>query len=396
MNKKKIVIVGGGTAGITLAAQLLKKFNPEDLAVVEPSSVHYYQPLWTLVGGGESTKEETVRPMATVIPSGVEWIQEKVTEFKPDENKVVLGNGSSLEYECLAVAPGIQIDWNKIKGLEGNLGKKGTCSNFDFHQCEKTWDTINSFEGGTAIFTFPSTPIKCAGAPQKIMWLAEETFRMKGIREKTRVIFLSAGGAIFGIQKYRDSLEKLMKERGIEGIFHHDLVEIKADEKVAVAKNMETGELMNIGYDMIHISPPMSAPDFIKSSPIAQDTPLGYVDVDKFTMQHVKYKNIFSIGDASSLPCSKTGAAIRKQAPLCAKNIYQFFAGVQPSNLYDGYASCPLVVDRKHVIMAEFGYDGKILETFPFDQAIPRKSMYFVKKVLLPRMYWGLMLKGMA
>lgn len=394
MKNYKIAIIGGGTGGISLCANLLKKFSPSDICIIEPCTVHYYQPLWTLVGGGVSKKEETVKPMASVIPKGVEWLHTKVTEFDPDKNQLKLADGTTLEYECLAVAPGIQLDWEKVPGVKENLGTKGICSIYNFHQSEKTWDTISSFEGGTAIFTFPSTPIKCAGAPQKIMWLAEETFRDKKIRDKSRVIFLSAGGAIFGIPKYKAALEKLVQERGIECIFHHDLVEVKPDEKKAIAKNMETGELMELDYDMIHIAPHMSAPDFIKSSPISVQDALGYVDVDKYTMQHNKYKNIFSVGDASSLPCSKTGAAIRKQVPLCAKNIYQFLAGVEPNHLYDGYASCPLVVDRSHVILAEFGYDGKVMETFPFDQAVPRKSMFHLKKNLLPLLYWKLMLKG--
>lgn len=396
MEKKKIVVVGGGTAGITGAAKLLKKFNPHDIMIVEPADVHYYQPLWTLVGGGVVDAQSSVRPMASVIPDGVEWKKDKVAKFIPDENKIELASGTQVGYEMLLVAPGIQIDWDKIEGLPQTLGKNGVCSNYDFHQAEYTWEAINNFQGGTAIFTFPSTPIKCAGAPQKIMWLAEETFRQKGIREKSRVIFLSAGGAIFGIPKYRESLEKLAKERGIEFIFHHDLVKVDGVNKVATARHMETGEEMNISFDIMHVSPPMSAPNFIKESPISTGDALGYVDVDKYTMQHNKYPNIFSMGDASSLPCSKTGAAIRKQAPLCALNMYQYSAGQKPGNLYNGYASCPLVVSRSKCIMAEFGYDGKVMETFPFDQAVPRRSMYILKKELLPPMYWNAMLKGWA
>ncbi len=396
MEKKKIVVVGGGTAGITTAAKLLSNFNPEDIMIVEPADVHYYQPLWTLVGGGVVDAQSSVRPMASVIPDGVTWKKNKVSQFHPNENKIELDNGTMVGYDMLCVAPGIQIDWDKIEGLPQTLGKNGVCSNYDFHQAEYTWEAINSFQGGTAIFTFPSTPIKCAGAPQKIMWLAEETFRQKGIREKSRVIFLSAGGAIFGIPKYREALEKLVKERGIECIFHHDLVKVDGMNKVATARHMETGEEMNINFDIMHVSPPMSAPNFIKESPISTGDALGYVDVDKHTMQHNKYPNIFSLGDASSLPCSKTGAAIRKQAPICAKNMYQFSAGQKPSHLYNGYASCPLVVSRSKCIMAEFGYDGKVMETFPFDQAVPRRSMYILKKDLLPPMYWNAMLKGWA
>ena len=413
MKETKIAIVGGGTAGISAAAHLLKYFAPSDITIIEPADVHYYQPLWTLVGGGLATKEESARPMASVIPAGTNWIKQKVDSFQPIGNILKLDDGSEIKYEYLVAAPGIQIDWDKIEGLKGNLGTKEISSNYSYDSVDYTNQCLQNFKGGTAVFTFPANPIKCAGAPQKIMWIAEEIFRNNGVRDKSKVVFLSAGGAIFGVEKYKLALEKLVAERNIECVFGYDLVGVDADNKKLKAKNMESGEMMEMDYDFLHITPPQSAPQFIKDSdlstcikgkkeeyahlcsPVAPTDSLGYIDVDKHTTQHTIFKNVFSIGDASSLPASKTGAAVRKQAPVMAKNLYLFSQGKEPTAQYDGYASCPLVVDSSHVILAEFGYDGKILESFPFDQAVPRRSMYILKKHFLPPMYWGLMLKGL-
>ena len=390
----ELLIVGGGTAGITVAAQLLQREGAPRIAIVDAARQHFYQPLWTLVGGGVFPREASMRPMDDVMPSGVTWIRDRVSDFEPEKNAVKLESGQTLTYDQLVVAPGIQLDWKKIDGLAETLGKNGVTSNYDYDTVSYTWDLIRKFQGGNAIFTFPSTPIKCAGAPQKILWLAEESFRKQGVRQRSEVIFASAGAAIFGIAKYRVALEKLVAERGVDTRFEKDLVAVRPASREAVFRDVKTGGELVLKYEMLHVTPPQSAPDFVKRSPLAQSTPLGYVDVDAFTMQHVRYPNVFSLGDASSLPCSKTGAAIRKQAPALVENLLAFRAGKALAARYDGYASCPLVTGYGKVILAEFGYDGVILETFPFDQAKERYSMYALKAHALPNLYWHGMLRG--
>lgn len=390
----ELLIVGGGTAGITVAAQLGGKDAAPKMAIVDPSPVHYYQPLWTLVGGGVYPREASMRAMADVIPSGTTWIRDAVTGFDPEKHAVKLASGMTLTYDQLVVAPGIQLDWDKIEGLVEALGKDGVTSNYSYETVNYTWDLIRSFDGGDAVFTFPSTPIKCAGAPQKIMWLAEEAFRRQGVRGKARVTFASAGGAIFGVPKYRAALEKLVAERAIQTSYGKDLVAVRPQSREAVFRDVASGAEHVLRYDLLHVSPPQSAPDVVKRSPLAQEGPLGWVDVDKHTLQHVRYPNVFSLGDASSLPCSKTGAAIRKQAPVVVENLLAFRAGTPLAARYDGYASCPLVTGYGKVILAEFGYDGVIMETFPFDQAKERYSMYALKAHALPNVYWNGMLRG--
>lgn len=330
--------------------------------------------------------------MSKLIPQDVQWIKESVSGFDPENNLVLLKNGDQVNYDYLIVAPGIQIDWHKIEGLKETLGKNGVCSNYSKDHVSYSWEAMNSFKGGKALFTFPSTPIKCAGAPQKVMYLAEETFRQNKVRSNAEVKFVSAGGAIFGVQKYRDALEKLLIEKDIHTLFGKDLVKIDGDKKIATFKDLSSGQEHEEEFDMIHVTPPMSAPDFIKNSKLSNEA--GWVDVNKDTTQHMRYKNIFSIGDASGLPNSKTGAAIRRQGPVMISHLLAEIDGKSSDMKYNGYASCPLVTSRSSCILAEFDYNGEPDETFFFDQAKPRLSMFLLKKYIIPFMYWNAMMRG--
>jgi len=388
----QVLVLGGGTAGITVAAQLRRKLKDCDIAIVEPSTKHYYQPLWTLVGAGVFPKEQSEREEAAFIPEGVAWILEHVAEFHPDENYVVTRQGRKIRYDFLVVALGIQIDWDKIPGLKEGLGQQQICSNYSYQQVDYTWECVRSFKGGTALFTMPNTAVKCGGAPQKIMYLAEDHFRRSGVRDKSQVIFASAQGNLFAIEKYRNTLDKVAARKSIDLRFKHNLVEIKPETKEAVFEQLDTRERIVIPFDMIHVTPPMSAPDIIKSGPLANAA--GWMDVDKYTLQHPKYHNVFSIGDCSGLPTSKTGAAIRKQAPVLVQNLISAIKGEPLTAKYDGYTSCPIVTGYGKLVLAEFDYEGKPQETFPFDQSKERLSMYLLKAYALPRLYWHGMLRG--
>ncbi len=396
----RIIIVGGGTGGISVAARLVRALKQPDIAIIEPSEAHYYQPLWTLVGGGVFKKEITQRQEKKLIPHGVTWFQERVTELCPRENSVTLSDGRAIAYDYLVLAPGIQLDWHKIKGLEGHLGENGLCSNYAYEQCERTWETIRAFQGGDALFTQPASPIKCGGAPQKIMYLADDALRKSGRREKTNITFLTGTPTIFTSPAYIPALSKVIARKGIQTYVRHELVEVRPQRKEAVFTNLEDGSELILHYDMMHITPPMSAPDFIQQSPLAQTEgpQKGYVKVDKGTLQHPDFPNVFALGDASSLPTSKTGAAIRKQAPVLAHNLLAMIRREDAGTfaVYDGYTSCPLVTGYGKLILAEFDYSLKPKETFPFDQSKERLSMYLLKKYALPVLYWQGMLKGRA
>lgn len=392
--KYQIVIVGAGTAGISVAARLYHDFPDREwqIAIIDPSEKHYYQPLWTLVGAGIFKKEESERNQVDLIPSRAKWIKKAVRNFDPENNQIQLDDGSSVSYEYLIVAAGIQINWGAIKGLKETIGKNGVCSNYSYEHVAKTWEYLRGIKSGRAIFTQPAMPIKCAGAPQKILYLAEDYLRKNGLKNKVELDFCLAGPRIFGVKKYRDALEKVLERKDLHPSYEHNLVEIDGDKKIATFDH--NGERVNKEFEMIHVVPPMSAPDFISQSLLANEA--GWVDVDKYSTQHNKYPNVFSLGDCSSLPTSRTGAAIRKQAPVTVKNLVSLIDGEQLKSRYDGYASCPLVTGYGSCILAEFDYDGNPMESFPFDQAKERYSMYLLKAHGLPRLYWHGMLKGKA
>ncbi len=365
-----------------------------EVTIIDPSEKHYYQPIWTLVGAGVFPKEVSERDQADFIPDGATWIKDAVASFDPDNNQVTLKNGETHTYEYLVVAAGIQIDWDKIPGLKDSVGKPGTgvCSNYTIHTVDSTFDNIKKLQKGTALFTHPSTPIKCGGAPIKITYLASDYWRKHNVLDHIDVKFIKGGPGIFAVPKYARSLTKVADDYGIDRVWSTDLVELRPDKKEAVFQHMETKEQTVMNYDMIHVTPPMSAPDFIKNSPLAAET--GWVEVDKATTQHVKYPNVFSLGDNSNLPTSKTGAAIRKQAPTTVANIMALIEDRPMPKKYDGYTSCPLVTGYGSLILAEFDYNKEPMESFPFDQSKPRYSMYALKAYGLPQMYWHGMLKG--
>jgi sulfide:quinone oxidoreductase len=395
LRRYRVVIVGGGAGGISVASRLRRQLPAGSIAIVEPSTKHHYQPLWTLVGGGVCDKAVTERDEASVIPDGVDWVQDAVETFAPDQDLVTLRSGGRLGYERLVVCPGIQLDWHKVEGLAGNVGKHGICSNYSYDTVQHTWPTIEATRSGTALFTHPATPIKCGGAPQKIMYLADSTFRRKGVRNAVRIEFYIGQPEAFTVPHYTRVLEKLMERKGITPHYMRHLVAIRPEERIAVfAPVGGDGPREEVEYSMIHVTPPMSAPDFVKRSALANEA--GWLDVDRATLRHVRFPRIFGLGDASSLPTSKTGAAIRKQAPVCAANLLSSLDGREPTAAYDGYTSCPIVTDYGKLILAEFDYDKNLRETFPFDQSKERWSMYMLKKHLLPQLYWNGMLKGRA
>ncbi len=393
--KKRIVIVGGGTAGITVAAKLLKAKSDVDVTIIEPSEKHYYQPLWTLVGAGIFPRNKSERNEADYIPRGANWVKDFVGSFDPGNNSLKTRGGESIGYDYLVVCPGMQLNWSEIKGLSKDIvGTNGICSNYSFDTVESTWKTLQEFQGGTALFTHPASKIKCGGAPVKICFLAEDYFQKQGIRENCKVIFAVAMPRIFAVDRYARTLEAAVKRRDMDVKLKHDMIEIRPEAKEAVFQILESDEQVSIKYDMIHVTPKMGPPDFIKNSPLADVE--GWADVDKHTTQHTKFKNIFALGDCSNLPTSKTGAAIRKQAPATVANIFAMIHGKVLDGHYDGYTSCPLVTSYNSMVLAEFDYDKNPQETFPFDQSKERFSMMMLKKYGLPNLYWRGMLRGRA
>ena len=393
----QVLIVGGGNAGLSAAALLLLKNSKLRVGIIEPSDKHYYQPAWTLVGGGAFNVKDTERNEVDYIPKGAQWIKQRAATFQPEANTVTLADGAVLGYDHLLVCPGIQLDWSAVKGLTESLGKNGVTSNYSFQHAPYTWELIKGLKKGKAVFHNPHTPVKCGGAPHKIMYLAADHWRRTGVLKDMDIQYWSGGGKLFAVPRYEKTLLKVVERGGIHLNFMWKLEEIDGPAKRARfvgfgEKNKD--EVKWLDYDMIHVTPPQSAPDFIKQSPLANAA--GWVDADKHSLQHVKYKNVWSIGDAAGLPTSKTGAAIRKQTPTVVANMLAAMANKPLPADYNGYTSCPLVTGYGKLVLAEFDYDNTPQETFPIDQSKERWSMYQLKREVLPRLYWNFILRGRA
>jgi sulfide:quinone oxidoreductase len=407
----RVLIIGGGTGGIMVAAQLLKKDKSLDIGLIEPADTHYYQAAWTLVGAGTYNYDKTARSMASVMPKGVKWIKDHASGFDPVNNSVSTRSNGEITYDYLVVAPGLVYDFSLVPGLGEAIDKGVVCSNYT--DPEHTWDVIKNFKGGTALFTQPTTPIKCGGAPQKIMYLAENYFRRSGVNKDTKIVFVTNGGVIFGIKQIADTLMKVVDRKDINLRFGHNLKKIDADKQIAwyaLGDNRseynhkdievsEDGDLVGIHYDMLHTAPPSVAPKFIQDSPLVNDA--KWLDVDHSTMQHHKYANIFGLGDAAALPTAKTGAAVRKQVPVVVDNISLLIKQDSiGSKSYNGYSSCPLVTDYGKMVLAEFDYQGnftpdpQLKKMLISDSSKEHWRLWLLKKYMLPYLYWNKMLKG--
>ena len=387
------MVIGGGAAGIATAASLLKRRPGLDIAIVEPADTHAYQPGWTMVGGGIFEPEVTRRPMASVMPRGVEWIRAAAKSFQPDDNQVTLEDGSTLRYEVLVVAPGIRLAWEKIAGLEDTLGKNGVTSNYRYDLAPYTWELVQSITSGRAIFTQPPMPIKCAGAPQKAMYLSCDHWRREGMLDRIDVEFCNAGGVLFGVPDYVPALMSYVEKYDIGLRLGNNLVSVDGPAQQAVFKT-EDGEVTR-DFDMLHVVPPQVAPQFLADSPLAAES--GFTDVDQHTLRHNRYDNVFGLGDGGSMPNAKAAAAARKQAPVVAVNVLQQLAGRGPKAGYDGYGSCPLTVERGKIVLAEFAYGGKLAPSFPtwlIDGTKAQRLSWMLKADALPWIYWNGMLKG--
>ncbi len=394
----EVVIIGGGAAGVAVASSLLSRNSKLDVAIIDPADTHYYQPGWTMVGGGVFKPATTVKTMASVIPSKAKWIQAAVAGFEPDAKQVILEGCRPISYDALIVCPGLKLNWHGIEGLVETLGQNGVTSNYRYDLAQYTWELVKKFKKGRAVFTQPPMPIKCAGAPQKAMYLSADHWLRSGHLAEVDIEFYNSGPVLFGVKEYVPALMEYVKRYRAKLNFNHRLTKIDGPAKKAwfTATDADGNtSTLETTFDMIHVVPPQQAPDFIRASSLVDAA--GWVDVSQDTLQHKRYPSIYALGDVTNCPNAKTAAAARKQAPVVATNVLFDLNKGQHRAAYDGYGSCPLTVQRGKIVLAEFGFGGRLMPSFPkwfINSQQPSRLAWILKERILPPIYWWAMLKG--
>ncbi|ABE50080.1 MULTISPECIES: bifunctional protein tyrosine phosphatase family protein/NAD(P)/FAD-dependent oxidoreductase [Methylobacillus] len=394
----QVLIVGAGAAGIAVASSLLSRHPGIDIAIIDPAEIHYYQPGWTMVGGGIFRPETTVRTMASVIPAQAKWIKAAVAAFEPEHSRVLFEGCKLIAYDVLVVCPGIKLNWHGVEGLVDTLGENGVTSNYRYDLAPYTWQLVSQMRRGKAVFTQPPMPIKCAGAPQKAMYLSADHWRRAGCLHDISIEFYNSGPVLFGVKEYVPALMEYVKHYGAQLHFGHRLTKVDGKAKRAwfAVTDSEGGQgSLEVEFDMLHVVPPQQAPDFVRASPLVDAS--GWLDVDQYTLRHRQFANVFGLGDVTNAPNAKTAAAARKQAPVVAENVLAVLSGHEMQAVYDGYGSCPLTVERGKIVLAEFGYGGKLLPSFPrwfINGQRPSRLAWWLKERILPPVYWKAMLKG--
>lgn len=394
-----VVIIGGGAAGIAVASSLKARKPDLDIAIIDPAEIHYYQPGWTMVGGGIFDAASTAKTMGSLIPAGVRWIKAAVAAFEPESNTVILDGCRVVKYGQLVVTPGLKLNWSGIEGLTETLGRNGVTSNYRYDLAPYTWDLVKGMKRGRAVFTQPPMPIKCAGAPQKALYLSGDHWHRQGVLKDVQIDFFNAGAVLFGVKDYVPALMEYIAKYRANLHFQHRLTRVDGPAKTAWFSKTNadgTTETVETGFDMIHVVPPQIAPDFIRVSPLADAA--GWVDVDPATLRHKTLANVYALGDVTNAPNAKTAAAARMQAPVVAHNLLVDLGAIKDSEVaYNGYGSCPLTVERGKIVLAEFGYGGKLLPSFPnwlIDGTKPSHLAWLLKEQILPPVYWKAMLRG--
>lgn len=413
--RAKIVIVGGGAAGITMAAYLTDMLRHDDITIIEPNEIHHYQPGYTMVAAGTFKPDEILKSTQNLIPHGVKWVKDKVVELEPESNHVVTGKNGKIAYDFLVLVPGCVTDFTQIEGIsKESLGVGNVHTIYDFEGASKTYAALQQLpdrKEGKLVFTDTYTKLKCGGAPKKITLLTEDYLKKHKSRDGFQMEYYCNSTNLMTPKIFGDRLQELYDERDVEVHFLRRLVGVDTSAKKATFQVLAeptqahlpvdaSTRLETVDYDFLHFTPPMGAPDFVKNSPLAiREGSLrhgGWVDVDNETLVQTNYKNIIVLGDVAGLGTSKTGAAIRMQAPIAAANLVSLMEGREPDKKYDGYSACPIVTEYGKVLMCEFGYDKKLMPSIPFlDPGVERGMWWILKAHGLKPMYYYGMLRGL-
>jgi sulfide:quinone oxidoreductase len=393
----EVLIIGGGNAGVALAARL-RRYGVKDIGLVEPKDHHLYQPLFSHIAGGRAQAGEAVRSQQSVTPKGVEWIRDSAVDVDPNTNTVTLKSGATVGYGQLVVCPGMTNDWSAVPGLAEAVQGPHAASHYEFDLAPKAWTLLSSMTSGTAVFTMPSGPASCAGASQKPMYLACDYWKQQGVLDKIRVVMVQPYPTVFGVPEVDRELDRKVAEYGIELRTNSELVAVSPSGRRATIRDNARNTTEDLAYDVLNAVPPQSAPDWLKATPLpSPGDEGGFVEVDRQTLRHLRFPNVWSLGDAAATTNSKAGGALRKQTMVLAKNLVAARKGKPLTQKYDGYSVCPFTVSRNTVVFAEFDDRYRPKPTIP---RVPTwnesRLSWWVDRDMFPKVYWNLILKGRA
>lgn len=398
----RIVILGSGLGGLAVANRLARELDGAKISIVDRKEVHNYQPGYTLVGTGIWPVGKVADRNSDFQPAGIQWVQEMATEVDPEARFVVTDAATRVPYDFLVVATGLHLDFEQIDGMDiKRIGTQGLGCVYPSPQAaEATWNAMDAFrrKGGEALMTLPATPLKCAGAPLKMTFMLDDRLRQAGTRDRSKVRFHSAIGNIFSVPKVAENVIARWEKKDIPVIYHSKLVAIDIGAQRATFANAD-GQRTEIGYDFIHAVPPMRAPDVIKNSALSiKEGPMaagGWLEVDKFTLQHKRYPNVFGIGDINGTPRGKTAATVKKSAPIVVANLIDAIAGKSLSAPpFDGYTSCPLLIREGSALLVEFNYEGQLVPSLPGIEPLQDSYMAWLMKYRLLKPAYFAVAKG--
>src|SRR6056297_1215626 len=396
-----VVIVGAGAAGLALANRLSRSLEGARLTIIDPRERHVYQPGLTLVATGIWNTPKVVDRNSDYMPRDVNWVKAQVVEYDPDANAVVTDTGERIAYDYLLIATGLQLDFAAIEGMHPELiGREGIGCVYDNPEhATRTWSMIDSLvnNGGVGLFTRGPGGIKCAGAPLKVTMLTEDLLRRSGRRDAVQMIYNSPSAGLFSQPDINSFLKQHFPERDIALNWHHRLKGIEPEARRATFATPE-GDV-RIDYDFIHVVPPMRAPDPLFHSPLAwQSGPFAddgrWLEVDRHTLRHPRYPNVFGAGDCVGTPIGKTAASVKAQVPVVAHNLAQVIQGRQEDARYEGYTSCPLITEKGKAILVEFDYELKMVPSFPFIDPLREHWAPWVMKDRMLHGAYNAMLRG--
>ncbi|MCC5925641.1 MAG: NAD(P)/FAD-dependent oxidoreductase [Bacteroidetes bacterium] len=394
----KIVVAGGSIGGLTVAARLMRAVPDANITIIEPKDEHHYQPGYTLVAAGVYKPEEVIFDQKSLFMPGMKWVKDYVEAFEPDQNRVITRKGDIIDYDYLVVGLGVETNMNSVENLAEALETPYVANVYKLESGIKFKNLAQNFGGGKAVFTYPTGYVKCGGAPQKITWLTEDLWRGAGMRDQVEVHFHTPQNSLFPIvPKVDNAVRPLIEARGIQNHYHQVLKAIDISTRTAIFEERmpdESVREIRQHYDLLHPMPTFRTPKPLREGPLTREGIGGQLDVDRITLQHNVYPNVFGVGDNAATGAPKTAATIRKQAPVVAGNIVDAILGYEPSNAYDGVSGCPLLTRYGRCMMFEFGYNGELVNEWIFQPTKETRLWWDFKVHGLKRLYRHVMMNG--